>query len=225
MPNSARRADLAGLAEYSVLLSRVRQTFVLGQQKAEQLKVQTSLLVPKRGIPGLYRVAADGGGCAVDLGFTSYQALPSALRKDLKPGDLVRVSSDGQPSLAADATEAGLYTYDVEILQVVDGDTLWLKIWLKPSHWLKEKVRLRSLDCPELDTPEGKIAKRFVEGLASQAVSVTIVTTKPDKWDRYLSDVFLRRKNGGELFLNNLLLENGHARPYTKVALGDWEGE
>jgi hypothetical protein len=26
-----------------------------------------------------------------------------------------------------------------------------------------------------------------------------------------------------ERFLNNLLLENGHARRYDKVTLGDWE--
>jgi hypothetical protein len=28
-----------------------------------------------------------------------------------------------------------------------------------------------------------------------------------------------------ELFLNNLLLENGHARRYDKVSLADWEEE
>jgi hypothetical protein len=41
MPNVTRRDDLARLAEYPVLLTRVRETFVLGQQKAKELKVQT----------------------------------------------------------------------------------------------------------------------------------------------------------------------------------------
>jgi hypothetical protein len=41
MPNAARREDLASLADYPVLLARVRETFVIGQQKAEELKVQT----------------------------------------------------------------------------------------------------------------------------------------------------------------------------------------
>ena len=124
--------------------------------------------------------------------------------------------------LARNATEADL-SYNAEILRVVDGDTLWLKIWLKKSHWLKEKVRLRGLDCPELDTPEGRAAKRFVEGVVNRAASVTITTTKPDKWDRYLSDIFLRQEDGEELFLNNLLLANGHARRYDKITLTDWE--
>jgi hypothetical protein len=60
-------------------------------------------------------------------------------------------------------------------------------------------------------------------------------TTKPDKWDRYLSDIFLTmpsplRGEGGhrpdeveELFLNNELLKCGHARRYDKVTPADWE--
>jgi len=84
---------------------------------------------------------------------------------------------------------------------------------------------LRGIDCPELNTPEGKAAKRFAETLVAPAKSVTITTTKPDKWDRYLSDIFLRHETGDELFLNNLLLENRHARRYDKVTPADWEGE
>jgi hypothetical protein len=41
MANAARREDLTSLADYPVLLARVRETFILGQQKAEELKVQT----------------------------------------------------------------------------------------------------------------------------------------------------------------------------------------
>jgi len=74
-----------------------------------------------------------------------------------------------------------------------------------------------------MDTLEGKAAKRIVQSLVNSAASVTITTTKPDKWDRYLSDIFLRLNDAEELFLNNLLLENGHARRYDKFALVDWE--
>jgi endonuclease YncB( thermonuclease family) len=200
------------------------------------------LLESKRGKSGIYRIVADGDGLAVDLGFTSYQALPSEIenRKSeignvLKASNLVTLSSTGQPKPAPGATKADLYTYDAEIIRVVDGDTIWLKIWLEQNYWLKEKVRLRGIDCPELDTPEGKAAKKFVETQLKEA-AIIITTTKPDKWDRYLCDVFLvpsplrgeggRRPDevaGEELFLNNLLLENGHARRYDKVALADWE--
>jgi endonuclease YncB( thermonuclease family) len=118
---------------------------------------------------------------------------------------------------------------------VVDGDTLWMKIHLGPRQWVKEKLRLRGLDCPEMDTPEGKAAKRFVETLVAGAKSVTITTFKPDKWDRYLADVFLAMDGEGgraqqdcaptgEIFLNNALLANGHAVRMDEYALTDWAG-
>ncbi len=69
---------------------------------------------------------------------------------------------------------------------MVDGDTLWLKIWLQRDHWLKEKAPLRGIDCPKLSTPEGRAAKKFVETLVNEATFVLGITTKPDKWDRYL---------------------------------------
>ena len=58
-----------------------------------------------------------------------------------------------------------------------------------------------------------------------EAASVVITSIKPDKWDRYLSDIFLRREDSEELFLNNLPLENGHARRCDKVTPADWEDE
>jgi micrococcal nuclease len=151
------------------------------------------------------------------LDLTPEQA--NGLRKD----DYVRLHSKQIVQKAEAAKPSDLYTYRAEVLRVVDGDTLWMKIYLRPRHWLKEKLRLRGIDCPEMDTAEGKAAKKFVEALMTRVVSVTITTTKPDKWDRYLSDVFLETNSGEELFLNNLLLENGHAVRKDRFTLNDWE--
>jgi endonuclease YncB( thermonuclease family) len=85
-----------------------------------------------------------------------------------------------------------------------------------------DKLRLRGIDCPELKTSAGKAAKKFVEELFSRAEGVTVTTTKPDKFDRYLSDIFLRMKDGTELFLNNELLAAGHARLYNDPKPEDW---
>lgn len=85
---------------------------------------------------------------------------------------------------------------------------------------MDEKLRLRGLDCPELDTEAGKAAKRFVETLLVDAAEVTIATSKVDKYDRYLADVHVRREDGAEVFLNNALLLGGHA-----VAMGVEEME
>ena len=54
---------------------------------------------------------------------------------------------------------------------------------------------------------------------------MTVCTTKPDKYDRYLSDIFRANTgNGGaDLFLNNTLLENGHAIRKDDFSLDDWD--
>ena len=178
-------------------------------------------LAPKRGTIGVYRITSDGD--SLDLGFTSYLELTNDEGTGLKAGSLVRLESNGNITKAEDAKISDLYTYRAEVLRVVDGDTLWMKINLSARHWLKEKLRLRGLDCPEMDTAEGKAAKQFVEALVTQARIITITTTKPDKYDRYLSDVYLDLDSGNEIFLNNHLLTNGHAIRKDSFTLNDWE--
>ena len=179
-----------------------------------------SLLTPQRGRQGVYRVAKIEGTLVVDLGFACYFDLPADT--DFEPGALVSLDAAGRVSVAPDATKADLFNYRVELIKVVDGDTFWVKIYLRPRQWLKQKLRLRGLDCPEMKTPEGKAAKRFVDSLVGKTTAFTINTTKPDKYDRYLADVFLTT-DSGEIFLNNTLLENGQAVQKEKWEFGDWE--
>ena len=54
------------------------------------------------------------------------------------------------------------------------------------------------------------------------ATEVTIATSKVDKYDRYLADVHARRPSGETIFLNNALLENGHAVPMGAEAMTEW---
>jgi micrococcal nuclease len=175
------------------------------------------LLTPRRGTPGVCRVIADGDGVAVDMGFASYLTLPGARHS---AGDFVRVEADGVTA-AKGAAKADLFTYRAEVLKVVDGDTLQVKIFLRPDQWVKEKLRLRDLDCPEMATPEGRAAQRFTAALVARATAVTVCTTKPDKYDRYLADVYLATEDG-EKFLNNELLAAGHAVVKRAWEFGDW---
>jgi endonuclease YncB( thermonuclease family) len=177
------------------------------------------MLTPRRGTPGVCRVVDEGGRLAVDLGFACYLALPEGSRHGA--GDFVRVEADGVAA-AQGATKADLFTYAAEVLKVVDGDTLWVRIFLRPDQWVKEKLRLRDLDCPELDTPEGKAAQRFTAALLARATAVTVCTTKPDKYDRYLADVFVAHA-GSETYLNNALLANAHATIKRAWEFTDWQ--
>ncbi len=181
-------------------------------------------LVPKRGTPGVYRVATVDGRTVVDLGFACYFDLDEEQACGAKEGALVRLDGAGRIAPTEGATKADLFNYRVEIIRVVDGDTLWVRIYVRPRQWVKQKLRLRGLDCPEMSTPEGKAAKRWVEALVAKTTAVAINTTKPDKYDRYLADVFLTTDDG-EIFLNNALLENGQAVRKDAWEFGDWEPE
>jgi len=183
------------------------------------------LLVPKRGETGLFRIIEDSGALHWDKGFASYRRLQAGEEKKFKAKDLVRLTPKGTLEKAPDAGPSRLYTYEAELLRVIDADTYWMRIWLVPPDWCKEKLRLRGVDAPERGTPEGKRAARFVKGLFAKARKITITTTKPDQWDRYLTDVFLRMPSGEEIFLNNLLLKKGRAYRYDRVRLEDWESE
>ncbi|MCM8776060.1 MAG: DUF1016 N-terminal domain-containing protein [Candidatus Omnitrophica bacterium] len=185
-----------------------------------------TLLTPKKGELFTYRIIKEGGGLALDHGFASYWNLSGKESTRFREGDIVRKIPGGKIEKLQNASADLLYTYEADVIRVVDGDTVWMKIYLEghlSPPWVKEKLRLRDIDAPELSTPEGKVAKQFVESQIKATERILITTTKPDKWDRYLSDVFLIQPDGQEIYLNNLLLEKGCARLKTRWSLSDWE--
>ena len=83
---------------------------------------------------------------------------------------------------------------------------MWVDIDCGFGIWTRQKLRLRGIDAPEMDTAEGREARDFVvralgkgrrlraegerKGRGSRWWDVVVTTTKPDKYDRYLADVF-----------------------------------
>ncbi len=254
------RKSLTGVAVKQQWTSRQLEEHVIGLLAAAQPTTSShgangsngdasshrpaKLLTPKRGTPGLHLVIDRGvEGLAIDLGFKLYRALEPEQQKRLEKGAVVRLGSATSPKASddritrvADVTKAELFTFDATIRRVVDADTLIIGIEVAPRIWLDERLRLRGLDAPELSTPEGKAAKRFVDGLLPAGTAIIISTTKPDKYDRYLADVFvggpekLRAESSEskagrqdeEIFMNNALLENGHAERKDAWEFGDW---
>lgn len=179
-----------------------------------------TLLAQKCGTPGVCKVISAGNGLVLDLGFATYRDMPDDA--GYKANEFVKLDAIGRLTAATAATKADLFTYSATVLKVVDGDTLWVKVYLEPGRWVKQKLRLRDLDCPEMDTAEGKAAKRFTEALVACATAMTICTTKPDKYDRYLADVFVPGAGGEPVYLNNALLAAGHATVKREWEFGDW---
>ena len=186
-----------------------------------ETKFLVPLLAPKRGIVGRYRVRAEDDALWIDVGFKLYLPLSTAQVRHRTAGEIVHVDAGGSVSAVEDGTSTDLFTYCATIRRVIDGDTLEIAVML-PHFVMREKLRLRALDCPEMDTADGRAAKRVVESLVAQSEAVTIVTSKVDKYDRYLADVYLRLHSGEEVFLNNHLLAHGHAVQMNASAQDDW---
>ncbi|MBI3313551.1 MAG: thermonuclease family protein [Candidatus Omnitrophica bacterium] len=91
--------------------------------------------------------------------------------------------------------------------QVTDGDTFDAVIDLGFGFTTLQKLRLRGLDAPEIESAEGKEAKQFLEKIILSS-PLLIKTVKSDKYDRYLADVW-----AGETYLNQELIDKGLAIP------------
>lgn len=112
-----------------------------------------------------------------------------------------------------------IYTYKGYVDSVVDGDTLHVIIDLGFETMIREKIRLRGIDAPEIIFTEGKKAKTFVVNALKNCGYIVLKTYKTDKYDRYVSDIFFmegeveaeRITQEGEL-LNRKILDKGFAR-------------
>jgi endonuclease YncB( thermonuclease family) len=62
-----------------------------------------------------------------------------------------------------------------------------------------------------MDTAEGKKASDFVKARIRVASEIVLTSSRSDKYDRYLADVYYVDAKGNEQYLNNQILENGYA--------------
>ena len=164
----------------------------------------TEILKAKPGKVGTYRVvkARVGpyeGELALDLGFSSYFQ-PEKINK-FKEGDIVTLEK-GKLKLFR-GTNEDRYTYQAYVTEIIDGDTFKAVIDLGFKIVTEQKLRLRALDAPEIESAEGKEARAFVvKAFARAGNRVLIKTVKSDKYDRYLADVW-----AGETYLNQKLID------------------
>ncbi len=111
------------------------------------------------------------------------------------------------------------HTYMARVEKVIDGDTLRLAIDTGFETILKQKIRLRGIDCPEIIFPEGRKARDFALREIEGCDFVVVKTYMTDKSDRYIGDIFYS-KNEKDLervcfegkLLNRELLAKGLAR-------------
>lgn len=109
-----------------------------------------------------------------------------------------------------------MYEYMVvDVVKVIDGDTLDVLIDLGFNMMRKERIRINRVDTPEtnskneLEKKLGYDAKEFVIEWVSKQTKIKIKTFKDDKYGRILGELY-----GDNTCLNDLLIENGLAWEY-----------
>ncbi len=199
------------------LASRLKENKIIEiSSPAKKSKPVTGLLTPIRGEIYTYQIVERptvGGKpeLLVDLGFGMFRKIPPRALSRLSKGDFV-----GENFKKIKAAAKDLYTYQAVVEKVIDGDTIKVRMELGYEDSCREVLRLRGIDCPEMDTKEGQEAKAFVQSYIKEAQMIIVRSSRSDKYDRYLADVFIPQEDGTGIYLNNLLLEKGHAQR--------WEG-
>ncbi|MBI5024049.1 MAG: thermonuclease family protein [Candidatus Omnitrophica bacterium] len=134
------------------------------------------------------------GPLALDLGFREQYEIPKGAPKlkETETVELVFRKGTLAGARKVEVPKDELFTYKAEVEKVIDGDTLLVSLDFNCPMSISQKLRLRGIDCPELDTEEGRRAKRFVESRLKGCGFIVVKTYKDrtDRFDRYLADVF-----------------------------------
>lgn len=111
------------------------------------------------------------------------------------------------------------YTYPARVESVIDGDTIWAIIDCGFDTLIREKLRFRKIDTPELGTPKGEKASRYVKRILKASPNIVVRTHSYDKYARYLADIFYlpgvtsnERICSDGIYLNQELLDKGLAQ-------------
>jgi endonuclease YncB( thermonuclease family) len=156
----------------------------------------------------------------VDLGFAARKEAPDS--KGALNNKYLYTSEkteDGYCLKAVHAKAEELFTFRGILRRVIDGDTLLVAIDQGFSYWNEQRLRLKGIDAPELDTLAGQRAKKWLEDELKHSKDLVVKTYKTDQWDRYLVDAFYIPKEkdmalvaAEGTWLNGRMVEEGIAK-------------
>ncbi len=179
-------------------------------------------LTPRRGKLFSYNLVKFKGdeNFKIDCGFDIFRDVEEALPAgDVAVIETVKESRNYVLKKSTTPTQK-LHTYKARLDRVVDGDTLYVILDLGFKTFHREKLRLRGIDAPELETVEGAKSTAALKNILKTTPFLVVKTSAVDVYGRYVCDVFLP-ENSNEtdaqkvadsgIFLNQLLLDKGLA--------------
>ena len=102
-----------------------------------------------------------------------------------------------------------MWTYQANVLKVIDGDTIDVAIDLGFSIHFKTRMRMLGVDTAEKITAFGKVTKSILV-TAIEGKMVKVEVSKPDKYGRYLCRVWLNSDES----VNDQMIRKGLAKSY-----------
>ena len=189
------------------------------EKSAEQKKLSVT-----RGEPYFYRLKKIQDKTVIDLGFRFFIesqinmdefARTDDSSKDIE-GKVIQSHKDVYGYQFFDNSDLVVphYTYKAFVLDVIDGDTIWVNIDLGFGSWTTQKLRLKGINTKAVETSEGKGNKEFMESRLKRCKFIAVKTYWRDKFTRYLADIFyIQRENDFNKvirdgrFLNQVLLD------------------
>ena len=112
-----------------------------------------------------------------------------------------------------------MYEYKATVTRVIDGDTIDVDIHLGFDVVLsKQRIRLYGIDTPESRTRNkeekirGLLSKEYVKSNCYVGSTIRLQSKERGKFGRILGIIY---KDGDELSINDRMIEEGFAVPYT----------
>ena len=141
----------------------------------------------------MYKVLeVEKGRVLLDCGFNVWRRDIAAKQMNVEAGSWVSSFKEkGAYRLqTSDVKKGERYTYAARLEKVVDGDTVWVRVDCGFNIIVRQKLRLRGIDTPEITTRQGKLAKQLVARALKDCNPIVIKTHGTDKYARYLADIF-----------------------------------
>ncbi len=183
------------------------------------------LKIPARGKIYTYRLIPAGKQSGedfpwyVDCGFKNLRETPPSQAKLHNRYLYTSVKTEqGYRLRVTDTKVDEIFTFKAKLFRVIDGDTLHVIVDQGFGQRIKERLRLKGIDAPELNTLAGKKAKHWLASQLAGLPFLIVKTTRTDKYDRYIADVFYDYQSrdpqtvvDNGTYLNQELIDAGHA--------------